>query len=244
MKGKTLDSESAKQIIEQRRAGKDAKVITSQLGETGSGDWWDESRATDVSDTLEAIMQELKGDSPRINQRTQQIFDSKACEPVHKGLALDPDLISNDGFWRWIAVDKFYKVIEARMNTSQNDKNFGIDGISDHRIAILWYRADLFLDPKADDPYHLAKMHLRTDFVESGIARVRYGWSRNLARAFVRFQYPNPESDETYLNNGKEGVRMLYKRLRQAHSTASFEYYDEEEITQILFDQSEDLLRA
>ena len=185
-----------------------------------------------------------------VEQKTRldvNTFDKDACVILHRELHLPPDLAAVEGFWRWLAVEQFPDIVEARVRTElAHLRNYGIDAsVTANRIAILWFRAHMVYDGKADDPYHLATRPAHTDFWESGIIRHRYAWSTNLARTLVTFQYRDPSSDEAYLHSTHaNGVRELYKRLRRLHSTVSFEYLDGNEIWQILEEKSVDLERA
>ena len=142
--------------------------------------------------------------------------------------------------------------MEARAQKSRDNgfvlpRNYGINAsVTDNRIAIMWFRADMVYDPEAEDSYHLATRPAHTDFWESGIIRHRYAWSRNLARSLVRFQYRDPGigSGVSPHSTHVEGIRELYKRLRRLHTTISFEYLGDDEINAILEQKCADLKRA
>lgn len=243
MKGKTLTNETARRAVQERRERPSYKLLEQDVAEVGFGENWDESLADAAADELRRKIEWLR-------RRRRQIdafqFDSYACGPIHRILALPPNLAASDGFWRWLAVEKFEEVVEAR-HTTQNGPahlgNYGIDArVERNRIALLWFRADLLYQADVDDPYHLASRPLHTDFVESGLIRPRYGWCRILARAMVRFQYRDPGSNRVYLHN--DGIRELYKRLRRLHTTTAFEFLPEEELVSILEARSKDLRRT
>jgi hypothetical protein len=224
------------------------KILDSELSEVGSGPWWDESNADRAGEELRRIKGEAEEMGTKLDVNS---FDRKACAALHQELDLPPNLVAADGFWRWLAVEKFDDLVEARAPKSRESgfvlpRNYGVGAsVTDNRIAILWFRADMVLDPKAKDPYHLATRPAHTDFWESGIIRHRYAWSRNLARSLVRFQYRDPESEQAYLHSTNEqGIRELYKRLRRLHTTVSFEYLGDDDIMAILEQRSEGLRRA
>ncbi|MCY4651796.1 MAG: DUF6339 family protein, partial [Dehalococcoidia bacterium] len=105
-----------------------------------------------------------------------------------------------------------------------------------------WLRADIVYDEGNANPYHLSTRLSSTDFWESGIIRHRYGWAPSLARAFVEFQYPDPDSGKATKAIGSEyGVRVLYKRLKRLHAIIAFDHMTTEEIIPILKDRSADL---
>ncbi len=174
--------------MEERRERPSYKLLDKDIGEVGSGEEWDESRADAAADELRRKIKCLRRGRRQIDAFQ---FDSYACEPIHRILNLPPNLAASDGFWRWLAVEKFKDVIEARHRTRNGPAhlgNYGIDArVERNRIALLWFRADLLYHADADDPYHLASRPLHTDFVESGLIRPRYGWCRILARTMVTF---------------------------------------------------------
>ena len=248
MKCKTLSHERAKQAIEGRQNGAPLRLLDSEFETVGFGPWWDESRADRAADALRGIMHQAKERKKKLDVNT---FDKDACAALHRELETPPNLAASDGFWRWLAVEKFGDLVEARSPKSRDSgsvlpRNYGIHAsVTDNRIAILWFRADMVYDPEAQDPYHLATRPAHTDFWESGIIRHRYAWSRNLARSLVRFQYRDPRSDQAFLHSThEEGIRELYKRLRRLHTTVSFEYLTDDDIMTILKQKSADLRRA
>ena len=243
MQGKTLSDAVAREAVEAFRRDPSHVVPESECRQTGDGDPWDESRADRLADELRASKHRIKGTNASAHV---VMFDAPACGRVHELLDLPPNLAAADGFWRWLAVAKCPDVIEARHVTKSEPAklaNFGIgESVTRNRLAILWFRADMTYDANADDPYHLATRPMHTDFLESGIIRHRYGWCRNLARALVRFQYPDPSSNRR--NLGPDGIRELYKRLRRLHSAIAFEFLSDEELAGMLVEQSAGLRRS
>lgn len=244
MKGKTLSNEKAKLAVEARRQGKDYRLLREDLDEVGNGPWWDESRADRAAEELLRIRDELFHNGKRLDVNS---FDRDACVILHRDLALPPNLVGDDGFWRWLALEKLPTIVEARTGHEwAHLRNYGIDAsVTDNRIAILWFRADMVYDEASDDPYRLARQPAHTDFWESGIIRHRYAWSPNLARSLVRFQYRHASSAQAFLHSTDErGVRELYKRLRRLHSTVSFEYLSDHDLIAILEEKSVGLTPA
>ena len=246
--GKLLTNERARRAVEERRRGQAYKLLEADVAYVGSGEEWDESLADSAAKKLDKLVRSLKTADKQIDVFE---FDRYACVTLHKTLALPAHLAASDGFWRWLAVEKFAEIIEARHSYRDNParlRNYGINARSDsNRVTILWLRADILYDADAQDPYHLASRPMHADFVESGIIRPRYAWCRNLARAFVRFQYRDAHSRKPYLsitNNDPEGVRMMYKRLRRLHSTTAFEFLSDGEMDTILHDSSRNLNRT
>ena len=248
MQGKTLSHEKARQAIEERQNGMPFKLLDRDFVVVGVGPLWDESKADHAADALHRIKNQAEERGEKLDVNT---FDKDACAILHRELDIPPNLVAADGFWRWLAVEKFGDLVEARSPTYRDTglvlpRNYGANAsVTDNRIAIMWFRADMVYDLETEDPYHLATRPAHTDFWESGIIRHRYAWSRNLARSLVRFQYRDPESDQAFLHSTHEdGIRELYKTLRRLHTTISFEYLSDEETMTILAQKSADLKRA
>ena len=248
MKGLTLSHETAKRALDARQNGVPMRLLDSDFIEVGTGPWWDASKADRAPDELRRIKDQAEELRKKLNVNT---FDKDASAVLHRELELPPNLVAADGFWRWLAVEKFGDLVAARSPKSPDSgfvlpRNYGINAsVTDNRIAIMWFRADMVYDPESEVPYHLAKRPAHTDFWESGIIRHRYAWSRNLARSLVRFQYRTSESDQAFLHSTHvEGIRELYKRLRRLHTAVSFEYLGDDEINTILEQKSAYLKRA
>jgi hypothetical protein len=90
----------------------------------------------------------------------------------------------------------------------------------------LWLRAELVLDAQAEDRYHLADAG-QIDFYRSHLFRQGYANARNIARALLRFQYPNADLAEPRLKTIE--IRDLVKRLRRMRSNLFLEILPEDE---------------
>ena len=245
-RGPALSNEVARRVVLERRRGRDSKVLESELDHVGSGQVWKPEIADGVVAKLADLRDELLADER--SDVNDQLFDRAACKILHQELSISPNLAASDGFWRWLAVERFCDIIEARHSRRSSVArlmNFGIDGPpTSNRLRILWLRADIVYDACNEDPYHLATRLSPTDFWESGIIRHRYGWSRNLARLMTQFQYPDRESGVGTLHLTHEnGIRMLYKRLKRMHSTIAFEYLDDSALLNILEVKSANLFK-
>ena len=246
MRAPTLSDIIAGEAARARREGRDYKILDGQRGVVGSGEAWDESLADAAATILSDRALALREDGERVDVNT---FDAYACEFIHRGLRLPPNLVASEGFWRWLAVEKFAESIEARHANAGNParlRNYGIEApIEANRLAVIWFRANTVYDAGADDPYHLAKRPAHTDFWESAIIRHRYGWCNNLARGLVKFQYRDPSSNKAHLHSTDgNGIRALYRRLQQLHATIAFEYLTDDQIRRILEEKSADLRKA
>ena len=247
MRGPVLPNDVARRVIMARQQGRDSRILESELDHVGSGQDWKPENADGAVAKLADLRDDLLADER--SDANDQLFDRVACKILHQELNISPNLASSDGFWRWLAVERFYDIVRARHSRRSSigrPMNFGIDGPpTSNRLRILWLRADIVYDASDEDPYHLATRLSPTDYWESGIIRHRYGWSRNLARLMTQFQYPYPGSGKGTLHLTHEnGIRMLYKRLKRMHSTIAFEYLEDSELLDILTAKSADLLKV
>ena len=111
MKAKALSHEVAFKVVDSRQQGIPYKLLAHELNYAGHGDQWDESQADTAADRLRQLRDQIlqSGDSLTVNT-----FDRHACPIIHRALDVPSNLAAEDGFWRWLAVEKFPDVIEAR----------------------------------------------------------------------------------------------------------------------------------
>ena len=245
-RAKAISTETALKVIQATREGKDYRLTETDLSYIGdpNGKLWAESEADQLAETLSKVQEAAHVSGYSIGER--QEFDRHSSKAIHEALDLTPEIIADSGFWRWLSVAKLSEILERRHRSRGRDagiKNFGVTGaVTSNRSFILWLRADIVYDEGTQNPYHLSTRLSSTDFWESGIIRHRYGWAPTLARAFVEFQYPDPDSGKATLAIGREnGVRVLYKRLKRLHAVIAFDHMTTEEIIPILKDKSIDL---
>ena len=245
MKGKGISSPTARTVVEAQRDGRDHRILGDDYEIVGQGNELEERVVDDVVRQLTSLKETLERNNKALDVNS---FDCQASVTVHRDLRLGPELAVEQSFWRWLAVEKLHGIVEARSGRSGSASwaSYGVEGsVESNRIAILWFRSHMVFDPDGNDPYAFARQPAHTDFWESGIIRHRYGWSRNLARCLVRFQYRDRDSDAAYLHStNPNGIRALYKKLRRLHSTMAFEFLADEEVWQVLEEQSVGLTRA
>ena len=180
---------------------------------------------------------------------TNSEFDAVVSVEFHQRASLTPDRSEDDNLWRWLAITIGPDLVERRHGRNDNPAglgNFGLGARWDNLFRRLWFRAELSYDDRAHDPYWLTRLGAR-DFWDSGIIRHRYGSARNLVRAFVKLQYPDPDNptrgrwpilqDE----DDSPGIRTIYRRLSRVHATVAFDVLSEDDCTSILTDLSRDL---
>ena len=178
-------------------------------------------------------------------------FDANAGRILHDRTRSLPVHIQEDaGFWRWLAIEQGCDIIEYRFGVSEwaGIGNFGLGGRWDNLFLRLWFRADIAYDSSEDSPYQLVALG-DVDFWVSGILRHRYGSSRTLAKAFVKFAYPDPSEpaqDRWQLAGERsrdKGIRVLYKNLRRLHAIVAYETLSVDQCTEILESLSKNLPR-
>ena len=180
---------------------------------------------------------------------TNAEFDAVVSVEFHQRASLTPDRSEDDNLWRWLAITVGTDLVEMRHGGNDLPAglgNFGLGARWDNLFRRTWFRAELSYDPNATDPYSLTKRGVR-DFWDSGIIRHRYGSARNLVRAFVKMQYPDPQHPTQGRwpiladDDDSPGIRTLYRRLNRVHATVAFDVLSEDDCTSILTDLSRDL---
>lgn len=182
-------------------------------------------------------------------------FDAEASVLTHTTLGDLPTRVAAEHeFWLYLASGPLFDVVLRRYplkgSAKPNLKNFGVGSIWDCLPRRLWFRGHVAYDDDATDPYHLARRG-HVDFWISGLVRVLYGSIRPLARALVRFQYPQPgrfEGNEyrpaTLDVQDERGIRILYKRLQHFTATTALATLDDAESLALIEDLARDLPRA
>ena len=163
MEGRSVSNEKAKLVVESLQQGRAYRLLGEDLDWVGNGDPWPESKADGAAQQLLLMKARLLEDGKRLDVNS---FDRDPCVVLHRELDLPPDLIAQEGFWRWLAVEKFADIVESRARgESARLRNYGINASTTaNTIAILWFRADMVYDAESEDPYHLARQPAHTDF--------------------------------------------------------------------------------
>lgn len=176
-------------------------------------------------------------------------FDGVAAAAYHAKVHLDDSIVADDDFWRYLAVVDFHEIIEWRFGTEERTAhrdNYGLGDRWECYPRVLWLRAELSLDEGSEDPYQWAVRGGR-DFWASGVIRRIYACSRPVARALVKFQFP--EAGEYFGDRYRPqtltlaGIRDLYKRLRHFTSIVSLPSLGDQEALALVRSLTEDLPR-
>jgi hypothetical protein len=174
-------------------------------------------------------------------------FDAEGAAIVHKGLGpLSVRIASNRGFWRFLACGPLVEITRWRA-PSNAVENFGIGKIWRAVPERLWFRGSMAFDAEAADAYELVRRG-GVDFWESGLIRVLYSSNPVLARALVRFQFPEDGefrgSSYRPATLRMEGIRELWKRLRHFDSVLNYSDMDVDRARRHVEEVAQDLPRS
>lgn len=163
------------------------------------------------------------------SQKNANQFEAEAARAIHERIQVPAEVLGDPDFWLWMAVVHFTDIVEWRYGNPTNGTglaNYGIGARSENLMYRLWLRADLVLDEKAKDRYHLCQRG-QIDFYRSHLFRQGYANARTFARALLRFQYPHGDAAAPHLK--VDQIRELVKRLRRLRANLFLEILDEQE---------------
>ena len=234
MKYFQLSSGDASALLTRFWSGQDADYRSRQQ-EAGQGDDWITQRAEKLSTFLVGYCE----DKDNLNAS-----DEAYLSPVvHKLLQLPHPIAADGGFWRWLQIAICYDAVMLRHGQEDgraDPKNFGVGQIWEGFIARMWLRADIAYDGARNDPYELSRRG-NQDFWRSHVFRQLYSCNRDLAQAFVEFQYPQQDGPPRLHPSDADGIRMLAKRLKRAHATRAIDLFPADKAQGFLSDLSRDL---
>ncbi|KFN48227.1 hypothetical protein P873_01335 [Arenimonas composti TR7-09 = DSM 18010] len=245
-------------LLEEIRTSGHCQIESSGVVATaGAGDPFDLEAIEVLASELEIVRGSFAED--------RKAFDAAACERIHRALP-DGECLSDDGFWRWLALGPLLGLVMWRFPLTTKDledgstetlppkpQNFGIGASARQRSECypykLWLRAELGRVDEGDE-YRFARRG-DVDFWTSHIHRQSYTTNRRLCSALVRFQYPDELDGRPYLHSGEEdrdrkrfGIRTLAKRIRRLQATYELTLMDDSGIEQMIVDLATDLTRS
>lgn len=237
--------------------------VASYQSTNGAGEPLDLSSVEDLAHELGQLWRDCAEDT--------KLFDSRACVLVHRSVPREPEALSDDGFWRWLALGPLRQITIYRYPPSKdredeagmvipgryNRQNFGVGASARQRAECypykLWLRAELGHFTGGDDgkdPYRFA-MRGDVDFWTSHVHRQSYTTNRLLCSSLVRTQFPDDRDGSPLLVSGEEsvsdgirGIRTLAKRLRRLQATYELNVLDQDELDVLVSEQASDLTRA
>jgi hypothetical protein len=187
----------------------------------------------------------------RNDAQARNEFDADGAARLHSVLRIPGYIVSNDDFWRYIAIGEMWDLMVWRhgarndLERSVGKANFGLGDRWDILPKRLWLRGELGYLNGAEDPYVLVRRG-GTDFWTSGVIRRLYAGSRPLVRALIQFQYPRDGAfhGQQYRPQtlGLDGIRLLYKRLRHFQAFLSFAVLDDDAAAELIRSLVHDLM--
>jgi hypothetical protein len=179
------------------------------------------------------------------SDKNANAFEARAARSIHQRVNVDPAILADADFWRWLAVVHFADIVEWRYgNPSSGTKvaNYGIGARVENLLYRLWLRAELVLDEQVDDRYHLCNRG-QIDFYRSHLFRQGYANARGFARALLKYQYRDAKDGaKPHLKLGQ--IRDLAKRLSRMRSNLFVEILDESESHKVIEEEAGRVLAA
>jgi hypothetical protein len=225
MKYPVLDQKGGRQIIDLRRSGQEYDE-NEFIAKRGEGQ--EINRA--IFDGIHEKLVALKEDYPaELRQRDPEggRFEAEACKIVHQCLKLETTILADLDFWTYLSVIELSDIVEWRHGGQGRFaalQNYGVGNRPENLFFRMWMRADIAAIPTNGNNYDLAQRG-DIDLWRSHILRQRYANSRTLARALIRFQYPDETPAQAQLSINS--IRKLAKRLKRLHANLVYSYLDE-----------------
>jgi hypothetical protein len=260
MKFKVIDQSRARDMLDRMDPPINERPSIARFEtKAGVGEMLEADVVENLTDGLLLLMREHANDT--------QAFDADACVLVHRALPDDTDLLSSDGFWRWLALGPLQDIVVWRFPPGKgriaggnevqpkfNRENFGVGASARQRSECypykLWLRAELGFTADGDDPYRFSKRG-DVDFWTSHVLRQTYTTNRRLCAALVRFQFPDELGGRPFLipgtekiDEGRLGIRTLAKRIKRLQASTELTILVDEDLDALLSDLSRDLTRA
>ena len=205
----TLSVEAARRAFEEHLAEKPIESMVQEATVQVSGPEFDEAESIDLSNVLWELAHGF--------EKPGYAFERQSASLVHRHLGLHPIVAGDAGFWRWLTFPakgtsqiSSIGVIPARNRTCP-DQYFGFGQMKEGMYAYLWLCAQSVLDLTLEDPNELSRRG-DVDVWQSHVVRVDFGSVPQLARAFIRFVFPDEENQ--FLR--REQYRQLAREVTPA----------------------------
>jgi hypothetical protein len=232
-------AEDGRRYLETRDAGEEPSVDDYQRV-VGDGDFISMEPINKIVNEIRKLKKNFPEKLKSNRDPEGGRFEQQACVIVHQYMRnYDPIVLSDRTFWIWLAIVKFADIVEWRFATSgrhANLANYGIGQPIENLLFRLWLRAEMVKEPKARDPFHLARTGDQ-DLWRSHILRQEYANARLVAKALLRLQAGQLKVKRLT----SDGVRELAKRLKRLHANVVFEFLDATQAERMVVEQSDDL---
>jgi hypothetical protein len=232
LKYPVLLQQPAKTILTARREGVEAN-IDKLIQLRGEGGRMSETMFDTVHERLKNLMDKYP---ERLRQRDPQggRFEAEACIAVHQEMALPVTVLADLDFWTYVSVVKLSDIVEWRHGEAgrrASFQNYGVGNRTENLILRLWMRAELVAEASKADRYDLARRG-DIDLWRSHVLRQKYANCRNIAKALIRFQYPDENPTKARLSI--EAIRSLAKRLRRLYANLLFSALNDEAAMEVV----------
>ena len=224
----TLSVEVARRAFEEHLAEKPIESMVREATVQVSGPEFDEAESIDLSTVLWELAHGL--------EKPGYAFERQAASLVHRHLGLHPIVAGDAGFWRWLTFSgegDLADLVDWRYPGQDTgharEQYFGFGQMKEGMYAYLWLCAQSVLDRALEDPYELSRRG-DVDVWQSHVVRIDFGSVPQLARAFIRFVFPD---DETQFLR-REQYRQLAKEVTRRNASMAFELLDDSESLELI----------
>lgn len=199
---------------------------------------------------LESMLDELCDEfSAPLSDGLAAEFEGRVGVLLHQSVS-NPAAIIDPDFWRWVAFRPALRTVLHRHQTSKHEMpkgaNFGLGSPIENFPFRAWTRAAIAFAPEASVAlrYSLA-LRGDQDFWRSHLLRQRYTYSRAVAHALIRFQYPDVAVRPTLApGDHPNGIRMLAKRLKRFQANCVLTLLTEDQCWKLLDMLAQGLVRS
>ncbi len=185
-----------------------------------------------------------------LTEEGEKAFEAKGAVLLHEALP-DHEALRDPEFWYWIACSVGRELIEARYPFREKDQDNLDPENEDQQTAIsylpgrsnfvgqnakevlffrLWIRAEMGRLVEGSEKVTERYVYARAGSVEfwrSHLLRVLYAQHRPFLRAFLDFQFPEPDRNKPRLTIPE--IRQLAKDLAKACANVSVEVLDQDQ---------------
>ncbi len=224
----TLSVEAARRAFEEHLAEKSIESMVQKATVQVSGPEFDEAESIDLSNVLWELAHGF--------EKPGYGFERQAASLVHRHLGLHPIVAGDAEFWRWLTFSGegvFADLVDWRYPGQETgharEQYFGFGQMKEGMYAYLWLCAQSVLDLTLEDPYELSRRG-DVDVWQSHVVRIDFGSVPQLARAFVRFVFPDEENQ--FLR--RDQYRQLAREVTRRNASMAFELLDDAESLELI----------
>ena len=226
----TLSVEVTRRAFEEHMAEKPIEPLVQEATVQVSGPGFDVAESVHLSNVLWELAHGF--------EKPSYAFERQAASLVHRHLGLHPIVAGDAGFWRWLTFSgegDLADLVDWRYPRQETgharEQYFGFGQVKEGMYAYLWLCAQSVLDLTLEDPYELSRRG-DVDVWQSHVVRIDFGSVPQLARAFIRFVFPDEETQ--FLR--REQYRQLAREVTRRNASMAFELLDDSESLELIRD--------